>query len=325
MLASGFNLQSQILKVGHHGSSYSTSQAFLSGVQATYAVICAGLGNQFGHPTQQTLDRLSSNNIATYGTYKDGTIIFSLNSAVAQDSGTPVNGIISANTIWTKSSSPHNFTGNVLVDVGVTLTIEPGVTVNFNGYFMNVGGTLSARGTENEKIIMKGSGITYSGEWKGRIVFLSTSTNSIIENAEITSNPNTILGIYSSPKISQTTVGGTTGTAISIIDGSPIIIENIISNNGADGIKVNAASYVCSAKISNNVITNNTAAGISIYHGAVLIQKNNITNNYAGIYNEEWWVPMTQPILLKTLLQIITLAFNAISLLTAALMLLVKM
>ena len=125
---------------------------------------------------------------------------------------------------------------------------------------------------------MRGSGITYSGEWKGRIVFLSTSTNSTIENAEITSTPNTILGIYSSPKISHTIVGGTTGTAISIIDGSPIIIENIISNNGADGITVNAASYVCSAKISNNVITNNTAAGISIYHGAVLIQKNNITN-----------------------------------------------
>ena len=287
MLASGLSMQSQVLKVGHHGSSYSTSQAFLTVVQPNYAVISAGINNQYGHPTQQTLDSLSSNNIITYGTYKDGTIILSLNSA--QSSGTLVSGIISSNTTWAKAASPYNFTGNVLVDLGATLTIESGVTVNFNGYFMNIGGTLSAKGTEAEKIIMTGSGITYSGEWKGRIVFLSTRTDSTIENAEITSTPNTILGIYSSPTINKTILGGTTGTAISIIDGSPIIVGNIISNNSADGITVNAESYVCSAKIEDNIIANNTGSGISIYHGAVLIQKNKITNNYAGIYDEEWW------------------------------------
>jgi competence protein ComEC len=81
MLSSGYNLHSQVLKVGHHGSSTSTSQAFLSGVNPTYAVISAGINNQYGHPTQQTLDILSNNNIITYGTYNYGTIIFSLNSA----------------------------------------------------------------------------------------------------------------------------------------------------------------------------------------------------------------------------------------------------
>ena len=81
MLSSGFDLHSQVLKVGHHGSSTSTSQAFLSAVIPAYAVISAGINNQYGHPTQQTLDILSSNNIITYGTYSYGTIIFSLNSA----------------------------------------------------------------------------------------------------------------------------------------------------------------------------------------------------------------------------------------------------
>ena len=89
MLSSGYDLHSQVLKVGHHGSSTSTSQAFLNAVIPTYAVISAGINNQYGHPTQQTLDRLASNNIITYGTYAYGTIIFSLNSATQTPTPTP--------------------------------------------------------------------------------------------------------------------------------------------------------------------------------------------------------------------------------------------
>jgi competence protein ComEC len=89
MLSSGFDLHNQVLKVGHHGSSTSTSQAFLSAVIPTYAVISAGINNQYGHPTQQTLDILTSNNIITYGTYSNGTIIFSLNSASQTPTPTP--------------------------------------------------------------------------------------------------------------------------------------------------------------------------------------------------------------------------------------------
>ena len=89
MLSSGYNLHSQVLKVGHHGSSTSTSQAFLSAVTPTYAVISAGIDNPYGHPTQQTLDTLSSNSIITYGTYSYGTIVFSLNSATQTPTPTP--------------------------------------------------------------------------------------------------------------------------------------------------------------------------------------------------------------------------------------------
>jgi beta-lactamase superfamily II metal-dependent hydrolase len=81
ILASSLILQSQVLKVGHHGSSYSTSQAFLNAVTPTYGIISAGVNYSYGHPAQQTLDRLSNNNVITYGTYKDGTVVFQLNSA----------------------------------------------------------------------------------------------------------------------------------------------------------------------------------------------------------------------------------------------------
>jgi hypothetical protein len=81
MINSGLRLDSLVLKVGHHGSSTSTSQPFLSVVNPTYAVICAGLNNQYGHPHQETLDRLSSYGVTIYGTYSSGTVIFELNSA----------------------------------------------------------------------------------------------------------------------------------------------------------------------------------------------------------------------------------------------------
>lgn len=78
MIAAGLNLTSYVLKVGHHGSSSSTSQAFLSEVTPSYGVICVGAGNSYGHPTQGTLDRLSANNVATWRTDINGTIIMSL-------------------------------------------------------------------------------------------------------------------------------------------------------------------------------------------------------------------------------------------------------
>jgi competence protein ComEC len=89
MLSSGYNLHSQVLKVGHHGSSTSTSQAFLSAVTPVYAVISAGINNTYGHPTQQTLAILATNNIIAYGTYSYGTIVFSLNSATQTTIPTP--------------------------------------------------------------------------------------------------------------------------------------------------------------------------------------------------------------------------------------------
>ena len=89
LISSGSNLHSQVLKVGHHGSNTSTSQAFLSAVTPTYAVISAGINNTYGHPAQQTLSILATNNIITYGTYANGTITFSLISANINPTPTP--------------------------------------------------------------------------------------------------------------------------------------------------------------------------------------------------------------------------------------------
>lgn len=44
MLAKGYNLKADVLKVGHHGSNSSTSATFLKAVAPQYAVICVGKG-----------------------------------------------------------------------------------------------------------------------------------------------------------------------------------------------------------------------------------------------------------------------------------------
>lgn len=64
-----------VLKVGHHGSRYSTSAAFLNKVKPEAAVISAGKGNSYSHPHGQTLQRLLDRGTAVYGTYKSGTIV----------------------------------------------------------------------------------------------------------------------------------------------------------------------------------------------------------------------------------------------------------
>jgi beta-lactamase superfamily II metal-dependent hydrolase len=75
MLKSGVNLQADVLKVGHHGSYSSTSPAFLKAVDPKYAVISVGKGNDYGHPHQVTLDKLSAAGVTVYRTDQNGTVV----------------------------------------------------------------------------------------------------------------------------------------------------------------------------------------------------------------------------------------------------------
>ena len=75
MLKSGVNLQADVLKVGHHGSYSSTSPAFLKAVDPKYAVISVRQGNDYGHPHQVTLDKLSAAGVTVYRTDQNGTVV----------------------------------------------------------------------------------------------------------------------------------------------------------------------------------------------------------------------------------------------------------
>jgi competence protein ComEC len=89
MLNAGLSVNSNVLKVGHHGSRSATSQAFLDAVNPTYAVISAGINNIYGHPHEETVQRLLGKGVITYGTYVSGTIVFTTDGNTVTVQGNP--------------------------------------------------------------------------------------------------------------------------------------------------------------------------------------------------------------------------------------------
>lgn len=76
ILAAGGNIGADVLKVGHHGSSTSTSEGFLKEVSPDYAVISCGAGNAYGHPHTQTLNLLNQYGAEVFRTDVNGTVHF---------------------------------------------------------------------------------------------------------------------------------------------------------------------------------------------------------------------------------------------------------
>jgi len=78
-MVSMFNCSAYVLKVGHHGSKYSSSATFLNAVKPHIAVISVGAHNRFGHPAPETLTRLAAVGATVYRTDQLGTIVVTTN------------------------------------------------------------------------------------------------------------------------------------------------------------------------------------------------------------------------------------------------------
>lgn len=74
-LREGVDLHADILKVGHHGSAYSSSPAFIAAVHPTYAIISVGRHNIFGHPAPSTVARLKASGAKVYRTDRNGAVV----------------------------------------------------------------------------------------------------------------------------------------------------------------------------------------------------------------------------------------------------------
>lgn len=75
LLAEGFDLSADVLKLGHHGSSTSSGADFLDAVDPSYAVISCETGNDYGHPHRETIEAMAQRNITVYRTDTMGTIV----------------------------------------------------------------------------------------------------------------------------------------------------------------------------------------------------------------------------------------------------------
>ncbi|MBI4722718.1 MAG: right-handed parallel beta-helix repeat-containing protein [Candidatus Stahlbacteria bacterium] len=196
---------------------------------------------------------------------------------------TNVSGHITVNTVWDTTGSPYIVTGDVTVDSGVTLTIEPGVVVMLDSAkSIMVNGTLNAIGSVADSIIISAQDTTQ--KWQ-RIWFKSASRCSLkycrIEYARNSAIYNEGTGpIY----IEHNTISNNSGSSIYNNGGSATIVNNTISNNSAasgGGIYNDGGTTV----IVDNTISNNSAAsGGGIYNdgGTAVINSNTISNNSAA-------------------------------------------
>ncbi len=88
-------LASEILKVGHHGSTSSSSANFLSLVNPSVAIVSVGTGNTYGHPAPETINRLQASGLKVYRTDLNGNLVVSTDGktysvATEKNTSTPV-------------------------------------------------------------------------------------------------------------------------------------------------------------------------------------------------------------------------------------------
>ena len=74
MLKNGMDLRADVLKVGHHGSSTSSTKKFIKAVNPEYAIIEVGEGNSYGHPHKETLNVLKKAEIYRTDIHGDITV-----------------------------------------------------------------------------------------------------------------------------------------------------------------------------------------------------------------------------------------------------------
>ena len=87
---SAYDLSSTVLKMGHHGSSTSSTEAFLDAVNPQIAIISCGQDNDYGHPHEETLEKLQDRQITTYRTDEQGTILATTNGQTVEiETGLP--------------------------------------------------------------------------------------------------------------------------------------------------------------------------------------------------------------------------------------------
>ncbi|MCD4696002.1 MAG: right-handed parallel beta-helix repeat-containing protein [Bacteroidales bacterium] len=208
-----------------------------------------------------------------------------------------VSGIISGT--WFSDTTYH-VVGDVTIENGDTLIIQPGTLVEFTGiYDLVVNGLLTAEGTAEDSIVFTPAHSPKSpGDW-GQIIFNnSADDNSVLSYCNIEyAGDNSGSGIAAiegnagsifnevSFKISHCSIiySFYNGIRCDVFGGDIIggeISDNNISYNGYNGIDINRGNYI----VVNNEISFNGRNGIALYYGNKIIVSNRIHNNeYDGI------------------------------------------
>lgn len=79
LMADNISLKCDVLKIGHHGSMYGTSEEFLSATAPSFAMISCGKGNRYSHPHDVVLLRLKEAGVRYFRTDTNGSVTFTVN------------------------------------------------------------------------------------------------------------------------------------------------------------------------------------------------------------------------------------------------------
>ncbi|MEE9150557.1 MAG: right-handed parallel beta-helix repeat-containing protein, partial [Thermoplasmata archaeon] len=199
-----------------------------------------------------------------------------------------VSGSIAINTTWNATNSPYIVIGDVTVESGVTLTIEPGVEIKFNGsYSLIVNGTLNATGSYSQPINFTSNQTTPSeGDWQGIIL---QSANNTLDYCQISygNYPLYIIGSNTNNNISNCKIFNNTGDGIYLNSTSNNTIINVtVSFSDGYGIRLLSSG---NNTIKNSTFTRNNGFGIYfLSSGNNNIENTNISyNGQDAIYLEE--------------------------------------
>jgi hypothetical protein len=191
--------------------------------------------------------------------------------------------VIGSDTTWTTADSPHTLTGPVFVVNGATLTIEAGVAVDLNGYYITVNGTLVALGTSSERVqITNGEKLEFtefSNGWNeqtgyGCILRGANVSCTIVSSVSLKLD-NCVLAsieVHDSVIVSNSEIGGrvTVGSSSEISDSflwehvyvgnSSIIRNNNINGSviGGEDMTVSNNTIVGRVSVDHSTISNNT-------------------------------------------------------------------
>ncbi len=188
-------------------------------------------------------------------------------------SGTNVSYIISSDTTWSQANSPYNFTGNVLVNSGVTLTIGADATVNLNNYYLEDNGSLIIQPGANITMGLIGDGIDVNGVLSA----VGTSSNPIYINGDVQGH--IIIAFYSAITFSSSSTSWNQQT------NSGSVIENTVISNVefeiSSSVRISDSSLLSGALTltggSPTIENNNIDTPLSVTGGSPVISNNQIT------------------------------------------------
>jgi hypothetical protein len=209
---------------------------------------------------------------------------------------------VSRNGTWVRDNLPYSASSDIVVNNGVSLTLEPGLTVQFtNG---NVGayvdGTLIARGTAGSPILFTSDkAVKQPGQWKGIDFRQTGGTNSLLENCIVECAAAAVGGFTenirvenestSAAVITNCTIRSSGGNGITCFFADPQIQNCGLSNNAGFALSMRAD---CLPVVRNNSAQGNGQNAIEVFGNYVSRNGTWVRENS----RKKWSTPTNSPL-----------------------------